>query len=60
MEPIVYFFGEQYGILHSTTIFSGVFPYLQGDLTCVRGACYVVFMWQLSAQDNNPLSSAWS
>jgi len=24
MEPVVYFFGEQYGILHSTTIFSGV------------------------------------
>jgi drug/metabolite transporter (DMT)-like permease len=23
-EPVVYFFGEQYGILHSTTIFSGV------------------------------------
>lgn len=24
LEPVVYFFGEQYGILHSTTIFSGV------------------------------------
>ena len=24
MEPVVYFFGEQYGILHSNTIFSGV------------------------------------
>ncbi len=24
MEPVIYFFGEQYGILHSTTIFSGV------------------------------------
>ena len=24
MEPVVYFFGEQSGILHSTTIFSGV------------------------------------
>ncbi len=24
MEPVVYFFGEQYGIIHSTTIFSGV------------------------------------
>lgn len=24
MEPVVYFFGEQYGILHSSTIFSGV------------------------------------
>ena len=23
-EPVIYFFGEQYGILHSTTIFSGV------------------------------------
>ncbi len=23
-EPVVYFFGEQYGILHSSTIFSGV------------------------------------
>ena len=23
-EPVAYFFGEQYGILHSTTIFSGV------------------------------------
>ena len=24
LEPVIYFFGEQYGILHSTTIFSGV------------------------------------
>lgn len=24
MEPVVYFFGEQYGILHSNTVFSGV------------------------------------
>ena len=24
MEPVIYFVGEQYGILHSTTIFSGV------------------------------------
>lgn len=24
MQPVVYFIGEQYGILHSTTIFSGV------------------------------------
>ncbi|MBO4563440.1 MAG: DMT family transporter [Clostridia bacterium] len=24
LEPVVYFFGEQYGILHSSTIFSGV------------------------------------
>ncbi len=24
MEPVIYFFGEQYGILHSNTIFSGV------------------------------------
>ncbi|MBQ3482061.1 MAG: DMT family transporter [Oscillospiraceae bacterium] len=24
VEPVVYFFGEQYGILHSSTIFSGV------------------------------------
>ena len=24
MEPVIYFFGELYGILHSTTIFSGV------------------------------------
>ena len=22
-EPVVYFFGEQYGLLHSNTIFSG-------------------------------------
>lgn len=24
MEPVIYFFGEQYGILHSNTVFSGV------------------------------------
>ena len=24
MEPVIYFFGEQYGILHSSTVFSGV------------------------------------
>ncbi|MBQ1921505.1 MAG: DMT family transporter, partial [Ruminococcus sp.] len=24
MEPVVYFIGEEYGVLHSTTIFSGV------------------------------------
>ncbi len=24
LEPVIYFFGEQYGILHSSTIFSGV------------------------------------
>lgn len=24
LEPVVYFFGEQYGILHSSTVFSGV------------------------------------
>ncbi len=24
LEPVLYFFGEQYGLLHSTTIFSGV------------------------------------
>ena len=24
LEPVIYFFGEQYGILHSNTIFSGV------------------------------------
>ena len=24
VEPVIYFFGEQYGILHSSTIFSGV------------------------------------
>ena len=24
MEPVVYFIGEQYGILHSSTVFSGV------------------------------------
>ena len=24
LEPVVYFFGEQYGILHSGTVFSGV------------------------------------
>ncbi|MBR5093990.1 MAG: DMT family transporter [Oscillospiraceae bacterium] len=23
-EPVIYFFGEQYGLLHSTTVFSGV------------------------------------
>ena len=24
LEPVIYFFGEQYGILHSSTVFSGV------------------------------------
>ena len=24
MEPVIYFFGEQYGLLHSNTVFSGV------------------------------------
>ena len=24
LEPVVYFFGEQYGLLHSSTVFSGV------------------------------------
>ena len=24
LQPVIYFFGEQYGILHSTTLFSGV------------------------------------
>ena len=24
LEPVIYFFGEQYGLLHSSTVFSGV------------------------------------
>ena len=53
-QPVVYFLGEQYGILHSSTIFSGVMiamiPLLS-TLAAIRcwesdppqGSCFIVF-----------------
>lgn len=41
LEPVIYFFGEQYGILHSNTIFSGVMIAMI-PVACTLAAIFVL------------------